>query len=62
MANHPNKHHTYALHSGFFRWEEEINGIKYYAGVGIAERAPDYWERRASQVLDKEQTAKLIRD
>ena len=59
MANHPNKHHTYGLHSGFLRWEEEINGIKYYAGVGIAERAPDYWERRASQVLDKEQNRQI---
>ena len=39
--------------------EEEINGSKYYAGVGIAERAPDYWERRASQVLDKEQNRQI---
>ena len=28
-------------------------------GVGIAGRVPDYWERRASQVLDKEQNRQI---
>lgn len=59
MANHPNKKRTYDLHAGFFRWEEEINGIKYYAGLGVAERALDYWERRVSQVLNKEQNRQI---
>ena len=59
MANHPNKKRTHDLHAGFFRWEEEINGIKYYAGLGVAERAPDYWERRVSQVLNKEQNRQI---
>ena len=42
------KHQKFNLNSGFLRWERNTdNGLKYYAGFGIAERAPDYWERKA---------------
>ena len=40
------KHQKFNLNSGFLRWERDTdNGLKYYAGFGIAERSPDYWER-----------------
>ena len=44
------KHQKYNLDSGFLRWEQDNgSGLKYYAGFGIAERAPDYWERLRSE-------------
>ena len=44
------KHQKFNLESGFLRWERNTdNGLKYYAGFGIAERAPDYWERLRSE-------------
>jgi tonB-dependent copper receptor len=44
------KHQKFNLNSGFLRWERNTdNGLKYYAGFGIAERAPDYWERLRSK-------------
>ena len=44
------KHQKFNLNSGFLRWERNTdNGLKYYAGFGIAERAPDYWERLHSE-------------
>ena len=44
------KHQKFNLNSGFLRWERNMdNGLKYYAGFGIAERAPDYWERLRSE-------------
>lgn len=49
----------YNLNAGFVRWEQQINGIKYYAGLGLAERSPDFWERNRSQTLKKERTQQL---
>ena len=44
------KYQKFNLNSGFLRWERNTdNGLKYYAGFGIAERAPDYWERLHSE-------------
>ena len=44
------KHQKFNLNSGFLRWERNTdNSLKYYAGFGIAERAPDYWERLRSE-------------
>ena len=44
------KHQKFNLDAGFLRWERNTdNGLKYYAGFGIAERAPDYWERLRSE-------------
>ncbi|MDO4878656.1 MAG: TonB-dependent copper receptor [Neisseria sp.] len=43
------KHQKYNLNSGFLRWEQTAGNVKYYAGFGIAERAPDYWERLRSE-------------
>lgn len=44
------KHQKFNLNSGFLRWERNTdNGLKYYAGFGIAERTPDYWERLRSE-------------
>ena len=35
----------YRLYSGFARYEYQAGNWTPYAGIGIAERAPDYWER-----------------
>lgn len=35
----------YRLYSGFARYEYQLGDWTPYAGVGVAERAPDYWER-----------------
>ncbi|AUH49586.1 TonB-dependent copper receptor [Chromobacterium sp. ATCC 53434] len=35
----------YRLYSGFARYEYKLGDWTPYAGVGVAERAPDYWER-----------------
>jgi iron complex outermembrane receptor protein len=35
----------YRLYSGFARYEYKLGSWTPYAGVGVAERAPDYWER-----------------
>ena len=50
VTNSVLKHQKFNLNSGFLRWERNTdNGLKYYAGFGIAERAPDYWERLQSE-------------
>ena len=56
------KHQKFNLNSGFLRWERNTdNGLKYYAGFGIAERAPDYWERLRSEnkVIRAEQNRQI---
>ena len=45
----PAKRQTYRLTSGFARLEQIYGNAKYYAGFGIAQRAPDYWERLRSE-------------
>ncbi|EFH22888.1 TonB-dependent copper receptor [Neisseria polysaccharea ATCC 43768] len=47
----PLKKTKYPLTSGFFRFEQTAGNTKYYAGLGIAQRAPDYWERKKSENL-----------
>lgn len=47
----PLKKTKYPLTSGFFRFEQTTGNTKYYAGLGIAQRAPDYWERKKSENL-----------
>ena len=47
----PLKKTKYPLNSGFFRFEQKLGDTKYYAGLGIAQRAPDYWERKKSENL-----------
>ena len=56
MASVPNptlnheRHET--LTSGFFRYEREVfAGATFYAGVGHAERFPDYWEAISKESL-----------
>lgn len=44
QPNHINDK-TYRLSSGFARYEYRNNGWTYFAGLGIAQRAPDFWER-----------------
>ena len=41
----------YPLNSGFFRFEQKLGDTKYYAGLGVAQRSPDYWERKKSENL-----------
>ncbi|MDO5687083.1 MAG: TonB-dependent copper receptor [Neisseria sp.] len=36
---------TYRLTSGFARYEYRNQGWTYFAGLGVAQRAPDFWER-----------------
>ncbi|NEN75652.1 TonB-dependent copper receptor [Pelistega sp. NLN82] len=52
---------TYHLTSGFIRWEQMVGDIHYYAGLGIAERSPDYWERNRAKTgyLRPEQNRQL---
>lgn len=33
------------LKNAFIRFEQQQNNVRWYAGLGHAERAPDYWER-----------------
>ncbi|WP_308027958.1 TonB-dependent receptor domain-containing protein [Neisseria bergeri] len=55
----PLKKTKYPLNSGFFRFEQKLGDTKYYAGLGIAQRAPDYWERKKSENLRKETNRQL---
>lgn len=41
------------LYSGFTRIEQQMGHHQYYAGVGYAERIPDYWEIMKSAESDK---------
>lgn len=50
---------TYNLNAGFARFEHQRNDWTYYAGVGLADRAPDYWERNRSAKLNKESNRQL---
>lgn len=36
---------TYHTGAGFLRYEHDIDNWTFYAGYGIAQRAPDFWER-----------------
>ena len=47
----PLKKTKYPLNSGFFRFEQKLGDTKYYAGLGVAQRSPDYWERKKSENL-----------
>jgi iron complex outermembrane receptor protein len=49
------------LLSGFARWERDLDTLPltFSAGLGLAERAPDYWERRQVFDLDTEKTLQL---
>lgn len=55
----PLKKTKYPLNSGFFRFEQKLGDTKYYAGFGIAQRAPDYWERKEPKNLRKETNRQL---
>ena len=55
----PLKKTKYPLNSGFFRFEQKLGDIKYYAGLGVAQRSPDYWERKKSENLRKETNRQL---
>ena len=50
----PNRTIKYPLTSGFFRFEQTAENTKYYAGLGVAQRSPDYWERNRDEDLKKE--------
>lgn len=55
----PLKKTKYPLNSGFFRFEQKLGDTKYYAGLGVAQRSPDYWERKKSENLRKETNRQL---
>ena len=50
---------TYRLNSGFVRFERRDGAWTSYAGVGVGERAPDFWERVRSFKLNKETNKQL---
>lgn len=57
--SNPLKKTKYPLTSGFFRFEQTAGNTKYYAGLGIAQRSPDYWERNLEEELKKETNRQL---
>lgn len=36
---------TYHTGAGFLRYEHDLNNLTFFAGYGMAQRAPDFWER-----------------
>lgn len=58
-ANDPAREQNYRLNSGFLRVEHKIGSTLYYAGLGTAERAPDFWERDRSETLKPERNTQL---
>lgn len=36
---------SYHTGAGFMRYEHDLNNFVFYAGYGVAQRAPDFWER-----------------
>jgi len=55
----PNRTIKYPLSSGFLRFEQTVGNTKYYAGLGVAQRSPDYWERNLEEELKKETNRQL---
>lgn len=58
-ADHALRNQDYHLSAGFVRWEQHSGNLKYYAGLGIAERSPDFWERNRNRTLSKERSHQL---
>ena len=54
-----NREQTYNLKAGFARLEQQIGIGKYHIGLGVAERAPDYWERNRAYALKPERNTQL---
>ena len=50
---------TYRMNSGFVRFERRAGAWTSYAGLGVGERAPDFWERMRSYQLRKESNQQL---
>lgn len=50
---------TYRMNSGFVRFEHRTGAWTSYAGLGVGERAPDFWERMRSYQLRKESNQQL---
>ena len=54
------RNQTYNLKAAFVRYEQQLGESgKYYVGLGMAERAPDYWERNRSYRLKAERNTQL---
>ena len=47
------------LNAAFLRYEYHKNEFTYFAGLGFAQRTPDFWERNRSRELDKESNTQL---
>lgn len=47
------------LNAAFLRYEYYDRGFTYFAGVGFAQRVPDFWERNRNKNLDKESNTEL---
>lgn len=48
------KKDEFDLGAAFLRYEYHQNGFTYFAGLGLAQRAPDFWERNRNKDLNKE--------
>lgn len=49
----------YTMHSGFLRLEQQLGSWQPFVALGLAERAPDYWERNRSKLLGTERNVQL---
>lgn len=58
-GNDPLREQNYALQAAFARYELPRGAWTPFAGVGRAERAPDYWERNRSDTLKSETNVQL---
>lgn len=58
-AASPTKNQTYKLTSAFGRWEQVFGNATWYAGLGLAERSPDFWERKRSSTLKPEKNRQI---
>lgn len=58
-ASDPAYKQKYTLNSGFARFEQKVGDTRYYAGLGVAERYPDYWERNRSEDLRPEHNQQI---
>jgi len=49
----------FELNAMFLRYEYHKQAFTYFAGVGFAQRMPDFWERNRNKNLDKESNTEL---
>ncbi|MDR1615362.1 MAG: TonB-dependent copper receptor [Campylobacteraceae bacterium] len=53
------KEQKFDLNAAFLRYEYYSDGFTYFAGIGLAQRIPDFWERNKNKNLDKESNTQI---